>query len=144
MPGTTQRFGNNDLKTARLSVTSAQLLVIFTTPLTILAAPGLNKALVIDELLIQVVPGSVAYTGGGAINFVYHGGSIAPLAATMPAATLTANTASYNLIPQSSALVQVPANTGLDITNATAVFAAGNGTLTITIWYRHQVLGLTQ
>jgi hypothetical protein len=39
------------------------------------------------------------------------------------------------LLAPPSATYQPPAATGLDITNGTAAFAAGNGTMVVTVFY---------
>ena len=130
-----QKFGINDLLTAKVTVTAAQILAMFGAPVTVLAAPALNKVILVEPIHVQFVPGSVNFLLGGAVNFVYHGGAVVPHGGSIPAATLLSGTGSNNLLSSPAAVIQPPVGTGIDITNATQAFTAGNGTLILTIWY---------
>jgi len=89
---------------------------------------------------MEAVRTSTAFTGGGTINFQYHTSTtIVPLASTIPATFLTgaAGTALNQLAPNTQANgLAIPANEGVDITNATAGFAAGTGVAYVYIRYR--------
>jgi hypothetical protein len=129
---------------AAVNLTAANLIAMFTTPVAILPAPGVGKALLITEILFQMTTTATAFTGGGPISFIYSGVSIANGAVhtgTIPAATVTAGAGTSNTLVTSpgpatptNGLV-VPANTGINITNATGAFAAGIGTAKVQIWY---------
>ena len=90
---------------------------------------------------IQTKPGGTNFTGGGAVTFQYHGTSINPHAGNLTAATVNSGTASVNVLAPPSAAYQPPAATGIDITNGTAAFATGNGTLVVTAYYSIITLG---
>ena len=82
-----------------------------------------------------------AFTGGGALNLQYHTTTASvPHAGTIAASLVTtggAGTAQTYLGPNVGANgLVVPANEGVDITNATAGFAAGTGTAKVFIRYR--------
>jgi hypothetical protein len=50
-------------------ITNAQLLALFTTPITIVPAPGVGKALVFEGAALWYVYGSAAFTVGSASYF---------------------------------------------------------------------------
>ncbi len=135
------KFGNNDLITARVALNAIQLLAMFAVPVPVIPAPGKNKAIVIDSILVQTVPGTVNFAAGGVVTFVYHGGGVTPHAGNIPAATVLSATGTTNMLAPVAALIQIPANTGVDITNATGAFTLGNGAAIVTIWYSIQTLG---
>jgi len=123
------------LQKAVVTLTAAQILAMFGTPQSILPAPAAGQVLVIDQIIAQMKPGGTQFTGGGAVTFQYHGTAIVPHSGNIPAATITSATASENVVPPPTGTIQPPAATGLDITNATAAFATGNGTLVVTVFY---------
>lgn len=124
-------------------LTAAQIIAMGTTAIQILPAPGVGKAIVVDSILFEITTTSTQFTGGGVTTFVYHGGAVAVHAGSIPAATVTAVAGSTNTLLGPAVLANgtvVPANTAVDITNATAAFAAGTGTAKVQIRYR--ILGL--
>ena len=131
-PGVTQ--------TAVVALTAAQIIAMGTVPVAILAAPGAGKALIVENILFEITRTATAFTGGGTVNLQYHTTtSSIPHAGTIPAAIVTggAGTVQSLLGPYSSAnALVVPANEGIDITNATAAFATGTGTAKVFVKYR--------
>jgi hypothetical protein len=125
------------LREARVPLTAAQLEAMYAAPVSILPAPGAGYMIVVDQIELEIIAGGTAFTAGGAISLVYHGGSVSPHASSIPAADLTgaSGTAIYQL-PPITAVIAVPANTGIDITNATQAFASGNGSGIVLIQYR--------
>ena len=123
------------LQKAVVTLTAAQILAMFGTPQSILPAPAAGQVLVIDQIIAQMKPGGTQFTGGGAVTFQYHGTAIVPHSGNIPAATIDSATASENVVPPPTGTIQPPSATGLDITNATAAFATGNGTLVVTVFY---------
>jgi hypothetical protein len=120
---------------AQVPLTAANIIAMNATPVAILAAPGSGKVLVIDTVELQMKPGGTQFTSGGVVTFVYHGGAVTPHASSIPAATINSASATNNQLPPTTAVIQPPTNTGLDITNATAAFATGNGVAFVNIWY---------
>lgn len=117
------------------TLTQAQLISMFTTPITLVPAPGAGLLIVPIEFSLQHVYSTAAYTGGGVISLKWHGST------TMVAAAATivtgSSTASYLIRPSlfdldnstgtgTGLVTTALPNLGLDVTNATAVFAAGN------------------
>ena len=56
-------------KFASVEVTSAELLALFTTPKTLVAAPGAGKVLQFDSMIVSYDYGATAYTIGTAGSF---------------------------------------------------------------------------
>ncbi len=123
------------LQKAVVTLTAAQILAMYGTPQSILPAPAAGQVLVIDQIIAQMKPGTTQFTGGGAVSFQYHGTGVVPHSSSIPAATITSAAGSENVVPPPTGVVQAPVATGLDIVNATAAFAAGNGTLVVTVFY---------
>lgn len=117
------------------ALSAAQIENMNATPVTVVAAPPSNQAIVVDRICLQMKPGATQFTGGGVVTVQYHGTSINPHASSVPAATVNSATASENQFPSPSAVIQPPPGVALEITNATTAFATGNGTAVVKIWY---------
>lgn len=120
--------------TTQVTLTAAQIIAMGTTPVSILGTPGANKVIIVEQILLQMKPTATQFTTGGAVTFVYHGGSVTPHAGNIPAATINSASASNNQLAPIAATIQPPTNTGIDIT-AAGVFAVGTGTAVVTITY---------
>lgn len=119
---------------ARIPLTAAQLIAMGTTPVTVLPAPlpaNTNQYYVIDDFNIEFTAGGSAFTGGGNISLQYHGG--AALTGTAPSTTLTGASGVANVKGVGGV---VTSGAAIEITNATAPFAAGTGTAVLDISYR--------
>jgi predicted RecA/RadA family phage recombinase len=123
------------LQKAFVTLTAAQILAMNGAPVSILPAPAAGQVLIINQIIVQMKPGSTQFTGGGPVTFQYHGTAISPHGGNVPAATVNSANASENVLPPPAATCQPPAATGLDITNGTAAFANGNGTMIVTVFY---------
>ena len=127
---------NNLFICSSFTLTAAQIIGMFTTPLTIIPAPGANRYITVSQVSFQFKPGTTNFTGGGALNLQYHGGAQTH-AGTILASVVTSGSASTTLlgpaVPTNGTTVTV--NAGIDITNATGAFATGNGTAVVTIQY---------
>jgi hypothetical protein len=121
----------------QIALTAAQIAAMRAAPVSILPAPGAGVAIVPDWLTFQMKPGATQFTGGGLVTFIYHGTAINLHGASdgIPAATVNSASGTTNLLSPVQAVIQPPANTGVDITNATAAFATGNGAAVVTIGY---------
>jgi len=131
-------------KIAAVPLTAAQLIAMEATPVSILPAPAANMILIADEIVFEMIATATAFTGGGAVSLVYHGGSVAVHTGSIPASVVTTGTPGTTatlLGPDTGANgITVPAGTGVDITNATAPFASGSGTAVVFIRYRNITL----
>jgi hypothetical protein len=132
-------LGSGDsMSVAVVNLTAANIIAMNATPVSILPAPPTGYALIVDQILFEMTTTSTAFTGGGAVSFVYHGGSVAPHAGSIPASVVTAAAGSSNTLLGGAVATNgttIPAATGIDITNATAAFAAGTGTAKVKVWY---------
>lgn len=137
-----------------ITLTSAQLLTLAATPVTLLNAPGLppkgfGSSMVINPtgLFADYVFGGTAYTLGNVDNVVRveYIGQAASLIQAPANGLLTAavNTFSSNVQQASQNLARtVGANLGLELklTGTTPGLTLGNGTLTVTLKYDVLVL----
>jgi len=120
-------------------LTAAQLIAMNATPVSLIAAPPAGYSVVVDNILFVITTTATQFTGGGAVTFPYHGGSVNAHTGSIPASVVTAGagTTLTQLGPATGANgTTVPTATGVDITNATAAFAAGTGTAKVVIDYR--------
>jgi predicted RecA/RadA family phage recombinase len=122
-----------------VSLSAAQIIAMGTTPITVIPAPGSGKAIIVDQIVVEMNTTSTQFTGGGVVHFYYHGATVELMGQTLAAAvvTTTAGQAIYILEPVlTSGGSVVTKEVGVDITNATAAFAAGTGTATLFLKYR--------
>jgi hypothetical protein len=115
------------------TLSSAQILALNATPVTIVPAPGASKAIVVESIAFKMIASATAYASGGVVTFQYAGGAVVTSAASLAAALVTAGagTVSTSLIGLATALTNT-ANTAITITNATGAFTTGTGTAVVT------------
>ncbi len=119
------------------SLTSANILGMNATPVTILPAMGANKVTIVEHVFLKMVTTATQYANGGAVEVRYTNASGAKVIADIAAAVITAGagtsyTANAGIVTSLTAV----ANALICITNATAAFITGNGTGTIRIKFR--------
>ncbi len=126
-------------QTAVKALTSAQILALNSTPITLVTTTVGGTALVLQSLVFEMNGTSTTYTAGGALSVVYHGFATNVLAGTIPSTVVS--TASSGALGNVNAyealgtgLIVVP-NCGLDITNATTNFTTGTGTAKVFVNY---------
>jgi len=117
-----------------VTLPSAQIDTMYTTPVVLIPAPGAGMSIVVDQVLMRFTAGATQFTGGGALTVGYASG--AACFTTLPAATITSASSSDTVLGSTAANITATQNAAIQVTNATAVFAAGNGTLTIHLWYQ--------
>lgn len=121
------------------AVTSANILAMNATPVNLIAAPPAGFALIVDSVLMTLTRTATAYANGGVTNLVYTGGAVSPHSGSLPAAVMTGGAGvvlnSFGG-PSAANGIVVPTATGIDITNATAPFITGTGTLKVVVDYR--------
>jgi hypothetical protein len=118
-----------------VTLTAAQIISMFTTPIALLPTlPTLpaGQTYAIDCVTFIMNAGATAFTGGGAVSVQYSGG--AAVVNTLAAAVVTS--ASSSATVRQGIDATATAGAAITITNATAAFATGNGTLLIDISYR--------
>lgn len=135
------RIRGQQSSVAQFTLTAAQLATLDSAPVSLLAAPGANKAIVVTMCLFQFKYGSVQFTAGGAVNPVYHGATTA-LTASVAATTINAAANATIFVDAVAGPLAVATNTGIDLYAATQDFASGgNSTAVVTLWYEVITLG---
>lgn len=130
-------------KTIEVALTSANLQAMYTTPVTVVAAPGAGYALAFKSAVLIYDSTATVYTGGGVITINYGGGGAAQ-SSNLAATFLTgAGDKVFNLEKLNAASgLTMPVNTALVITNASGAFATGTGVCRLQITYTVHETGL--
>jgi hypothetical protein len=122
----------NIIKRATVSVSSADILDLHNTPVTLVAAPGAGKFLVPHRVSWYFEYGTVAYaTDDGEPDIRYasnEGISVSVAIAGLPADNIASRAPDLDLSSSS-------VNSALRLTAGGSVFTLGDGTLTFTVWY---------
>lgn len=72
----------------KVTLTASQVKSLFTTPITLVAAPGAGIAVLIDRITFVSTYVSATYAGANALEFRYTDASGSKVTADIPAATL--------------------------------------------------------
>lgn len=129
------------LQIASGTLSTANMESMFVTPISLVAAQGAGKMVIPKELFIEYIYGGTKFTGGGGLAVNDSAGCVnsnwASLAGTA-IDNLTANIVDVRGDPNAGSFQQgtACANNAIQITNATAPFAAGNGSIKWTVIYR--------
>lgn len=122
---------------ASVTLTSAQVLAIFTTPVTVVPAPGAGLAIVPIIAIYDYVAGTTPYTdGGGSLRI--NVGNVFGLAQLTTASFWTAASSRVSSVNAAIAsVVQTTnlANGALTVSSSTANPTLGNGTVAVTVAY---------
>jgi hypothetical protein len=138
----TQPGNEGFVLSTRVQLTSAQILALFTTPVTLVPAPGVGFRIVPVAMVIRFIGGSVAYLNGGAATVLLALGSA--VVVSQPAVGIFLVTVAPNRRTQMFAWpgdTDVAANppttdnAALTLALATANLTAGNGLMAITTYY---------
>lgn len=117
-------------------LTSAQILLLYSTPIELVKAPGAGKVIELMSAVGFLDHGGTDYAAGGALVIQTITGNTA-LSDSVAAATLiNASADAYVIFQALSAEVATDVNQGLELTNASAVHTTGNGTMKIKVMYR--------
>lgn len=142
--GSVLPVGGASIQYATGTLTLANLQGMFGAAVTLIAAPGAGKQIVVHGFGLNAIFGSAAFTNGGAIYLIYGTTGAATTFATsstaIPATFLTtfaANQSDFSAGPSVAAITSANAvNKAVSITNATAAFAVGTGaTASWFVWY---------
>jgi hypothetical protein len=136
------------LQVADVTLTSAQILLLQTTPVTLIPAPGITGWMIVPRtLILRFLAGSAAYTDvGGAVSFLVGANVTAALASNAIFLVTTAPNRRTQMLDflASAAGAGITGTAGnpptednaaMTISKATNQFAAGNGTMHITVYY---------
>lgn len=130
------------LNVVEVSLTAAQFNGMYATPVQVLAAPGANKAIIINHAVLNMTFVSAQYAAGGAVGLQYgntdHLGGVAA-SATEAATDFTGASAStlfrFGGGLSTGAAISAAANAAVYISNATAAFTTGDSTFKLWVWY---------
>lgn len=134
---------NSDPQTTTVVLTNAQILALHATPVELLPPPDANSFYLVTEAVLVNLNTGVAYTGGGTIEIGY-GTTVATEAMTgVVAATFLTGPTATAITSLAGAQITAPTSTNsstylaqpIYINNASAAFAAGTGTLQVTLSY---------
>jgi hypothetical protein len=122
------------------TLTNAQVLGMQVTPVQLIPAGGANTAIILDQVVLENLNTGTAYANGGAIGAYYGNSNLTYPASTTVAATfLTTPTATAIDVltgTYTSDLGADAINAAVYISNASAPFITGTGTLKVTVTYR--------
>ncbi len=128
------------LFTATRILTSAEILALHTTPVTLVPAPGANKVINGVAFWLRFLPSTLAYAGGSAIG-VYYSGDLANklddigIAASM-LANLDKQMQQYGILESAGQVTSANAiNKAVVLKLTGAAFTTGNGQLQISFAY---------
>lgn len=125
---------------ANFTVTSAQLLAAFATPVTLIAAPGAGMTNVVEKVFISYIAGGTAYTVGGAgAYYLKYTNAAGVSVAAFPAVGIVDQAGNIvavaNSLPAPAAGIVVTANAAIVFGQLTAACTLGTGTLNLRIQY---------
>jgi len=121
----------------QVALSSAQILALNATPVTIIPAPGAGKVVIVENILLKMVTTATQYANGGALEFRQTNASGTKVTADLAAALVTAAAGtSYNSVAGVTTSLTSLANALICVSNATAPFITGTGTAVITAKYR--------
>lgn len=138
--GTLSATGASVVQQATLALSSADILALNTTPLTVAAAPGAGKWLKPISLTFNITHGTTLFSGGTSANLYYTNSS----GSSVGSAVTTAFTAGT---PSSPKIQYFPLNTSATLATPSAVdnaplvmsavsaFTAGNGSAVVVLDY---------
>lgn len=125
------------MKYTAAPLTAQNIKDMYGAPVTLIAAPGANKAIIVHDLVFEMKRSATAFTGGGAVSIEYASGSdvVATIAAAVVTGAAGTTLSSRVMVDLSDVALANIENDAIKITNATAAFADGTGTAEVHIWY---------
>lgn len=135
---TSAKMADDLAHTIQVSVSSADILGLNSTPKSLIAAPGSGKVIIVEGIVLKMVRSSTAYANGGALEFRYTNASGAKVSADMAATVVTTGGAGteYNSVAGVTTSLTPVANAAIVMDNATAAFITGTGTAVVSLKYR--------
>ena len=131
---------DDELKVATVSLSAANIIGMNASPVEIVAAPGAGKIILVDQFLMSFTYGTTQFTGGGDYRIEYGGvtgTNIMSVAGDANVIKAAANDLEFfGNVAASQVYSLSHINSAVNITNAGAAFADGDGTLKIFIRYR--------
>lgn len=126
---------------SRVTLTSAQILALFTTPIVIVPDPGALSVIIVDSITARITYQGTAYAGANALEFRYTGAAGTKVTADMPNTFInSAASAFYHAPAVATAFAPLVGGTTTSgqivVCVPTANPTTGNSTMTIVTKYR--------
>jgi hypothetical protein len=141
--GTDSGFNVNNLQLyASVAITAAEFNGMYAAPKLLIAAPGANNLIIIDQMELVMTYGAAQFAAGGVVAAQYdstvNGAGV--LATASEAAADFTGAAASTSFRQAGSLAVAPftttVNKGIYLSNATAAFTTGDSTFVAKIHYR--------
>jgi hypothetical protein len=127
---------SSDISTAKVSVSSAEILAINTTPKQLIAAPGASKFIQLISANIRYNYNSVAYASADNIVINHSNSASAPLTNGIDISTFTNSVTKQISLSDSEWNDSLAINKGLYLYRSSGNPTTGNGTLDVYLAYR--------
>lgn len=115
------------------TISAAEILGMYATPIELIASPGVGKVIICENMIVQFIYNGVQYLLGGNVS------SAGAWAKTLINTTDMRGTTSKNYTVYGDMSTPQP-NTNLTLTNATGAFTTGNSEIKLDIEYK--IVGL--
>lgn len=122
-----------------VTLTSAQIKALFSTPVSLVSAIGTSSLIVVEHITARVnfpTVGGTAYTGANALEFRYTNGVGIKVTADMPNTFINSAGSAYYHAPAVTAAFVPVANAAVVVAVPTANPATGNSSITFCVVYR--------
>lgn len=128
--------GEIPLRYERIEISSAEILLLYSTPKTLVVAPGSGKVIEFVSAVMFLNHGGTDYAGGGnlVIQTITSNTSVSDLVANSE--LINENEDTYECVQALSDNVSLDVNEGLELINASGVHTTGNGVLVVDVAYR--------
>ena len=118
-----------------ITLTSAQIKALSTTPITLVSAQGAGTLIIVDEIVLKNTYGTATYTGGNALEFRYTDASGAKVSADIASTFINLVATGYAYVRGLVTALTPVANAPIVVRVPTADPAVGDGVITGFIKY---------
>lgn len=125
---------------AVVSLSSAVIKALFTTPIELIPAQGAGKTIIVDDIFLKNTYGTATYTGANALEFRYTGASGAKVSADIANTFINLVASGYASVKGVVTALTPVANAPVVVAIPTANPAVGDGV--ITGFVRYHVVAL--
>lgn len=129
-------IGNRWLMASR-DLTSAEILALFVTPVSVIPGPGVNKFIEVHFWCVILFFNTTPYTAGGPLRLTYStSASNASASINQGVLTQSFNSIAVNAILLASTVPMANiSNNGISIKNESFPYSDGDGTARVLVWY---------